>query len=389
MAAFWRVSRRRRPIVIGLPLAALGLLAAVALAEGAVRWLAPQPPAMIRDSERGRPTERSYRWTSPDGEFDNEVQLNRDLFHDVDHPPGPRPGVQRVLVLGDSFAEVAQFPIDRAWWHIAGDVLAKQSGTPVEAINLGVGGAGTAKEWELLQRYGLQYHPTAAVLAFCLENDVFNNSAELEDKVHKRPFYRLVDGRLTLMPEADLDGLNHRAWLPLWRTSHLYRLIARRWYITREAERQMLAGGGFPLYRQVYLRTPPPAWDEAWNITRELLRAVKQSLAAQGASLLVVFVPAKEQVYPEDWEQALAANPAMRAMPWDLTGPNRRAEAICRELSIPHLDLTPLLTQKSRELGRLYFRHDLHWNEAGNRVVGEAVGAFLAAMTPSQKDGAQ
>ena len=70
--------------------------------------------------------------------------------------------------------------------------------------------------------------------------------------------------------------------------------------------------------------------------------------------------------------------------------------ALFGELGIAYLDLLPSLQETSHDGTSLYFAHDPHWNLTGNRLAGEAVGAFLAdtvlqigATTSPRTDGAR
>ena len=93
----------------------------------------------------------------------------------------------------------------------------------------------------------------------------------------------------------------------------------------------------------------------------------------------MVLIAAPEQVYPVDWEQTVAANPAMQALTWDLEAPNRRLNEFLTEASIPYLDLLPVFRAVAAEpdAPRLHFRHDQHWTEAGHRLAAETIHDFL------------
>ena len=132
----------------------------------------------------------------------------RDREHDIAKPPG----VLRVAVLGDSYAEAMQLPMAQAFWAVLERELAgcgALDGRPVEVINFGVSGYGTAQELLTLRHDAWRYDPDLVVLAFLTGNDVRNNSRGL-DGDPDRPYFVERDGRL--VPD---EGFRERFPSPL------------------------------------------------------------------------------------------------------------------------------------------------------------------------------
>jgi hypothetical protein len=101
----------------------------------------------------------------------------------------------------------------------------------------------------------------------------------------------------------------------------------------------------------------------------------------RGSKLAVVLIAAPEQLYPVEWEQTVAANPALQQLNLDLESPNRRLGQFLESAGIPTLDLLPVFRAAAAqpETPRLHFRHDQHWTEAGHRLAAEAIHKFVLA----------
>ena len=125
-------------------------------------------------------------------------------------------------------------------------------------------------------------------------------------------------------------------------------------------------------------------------------------LAARGARLLVVYIPSKEHVYwsriwdPEDVNAILERTVTVTLsegnhgflqwepsyLDFDTFNANHNAqerlfEDMAREAGIEFLNLTPLFWQEAIRRGELYNYMDLHWNQAGNQLVADAVAGVV------------
>src|SRR5919109_1487955 len=129
------------------------------------------------------------------------VQVNTEGRRDVEHSVAKPPGVYRIALLGDSYAEAMQVEREHTFWARLPDELRAcgfQPGKRIEVLNFGVSGYGTAQEYLLLGSVAMRYHPDMVLLQFTNGNDVRNNSAALEDE-KARPFFKFrPDGSLRL-----------------------------------------------------------------------------------------------------------------------------------------------------------------------------------------------
>jgi hypothetical protein len=92
-------------------------------------------------------------WRQREGQ--TYIKISSAGLRDREHAQVKPPGTLRVAVLGDSFAEASQVPLEAAFWAGAEQRLqdcAALGGRRVEMINFGVSGFSTARELITLRR---------------------------------------------------------------------------------------------------------------------------------------------------------------------------------------------------------------------------------------------
>src|SRR6266487_1909597 len=133
-------------------------------------------------------------WSRSDGEA--YIRINIDRLRDREHSKAKPLGTVRIAVLGYSFAEAAQVPLEATFWaHLERELTASHAfgQRRVEVLNFGVSGYGTAQELLTLRHRAWSYSPDIVLLAFFPGNDVRNNSKVLEPE-KLRPFFVIRDG---------------------------------------------------------------------------------------------------------------------------------------------------------------------------------------------------
>ncbi len=367
--------RKQTIAKVGLLLA--GTLIGLGLAEIGVRLAAPQPlgPARKETPRLGlrlNPDDSSRTVTE---EFDVIVRTNSAGYHDVEHSRAKPEGTFRIVVLGDSFVEAVQVTTEENLCRLLEAELAPDR--PVEVINLGVAGSGTAAEYLRLKDEGLAYAPDLVVLVFTVTNDVYNNSPDLEVKKNK-PFFTLTgEGQLqrfTPPPEQPQEADDGGLLVALARRSHLLRLVLR----AQAARRHLDDGAGVPIDYYVFAENGTPVWDDAWSVTEALLGASAESARAGGAGFVLVVVPDRLQLQDDLWERAVDGYPGMADLSWDRAEPNERLEAICARQQLDCLDLLPPFAQHLAAGGEpLHFAIDGHLNAEGHRRTARLLAAHL------------
>ena len=386
------MSSARGRLLGGLVLALFGAAMALVVLEVGVRALHLVPDRFWRpDAKLGTALipGASGWWTQEEHEFFVPVHINdagrRDLDRALDKPAD----ALRVMLLGDSFVEALQVPIEQTFARGLEQKLAAAIGRPVEVVSMGVSGYGTASEYLWYREVGRRFHPDIVLLSFYPGNDVRNNSPTLEPTL--KPVYA-ADGSLDHVNggKGAEDGggrglLNRSAAyqyirkLVLTRQPALAERLADWGVLKREALRPVPMESGVPVDYWVFASQPPPEWQDAWAHTEALLSAFKDAVTADGATFVVMVVTAREQIYPDDWAQLQATYPAMHDVQWDLNGPERRVLSWCALNDVRCVPLSPAFVAARDASPRLHWHFDGHWTPAGHALAAETMAEALRA----------
>ena len=170
-----------------LLLVGLGVALPILLTEGAVRVVDIAPPSDLQPPlwsphpylgwfhvpNQAGTVYSEYR------EFEAPVRINarglRDREIGYDNPAA----AFRVLVLGDSFAEALQVPLETTFAKQMEGMLNSPE-RPTEVINAGVGGWGTDQEAIFFAVEGFRYQTDVVLLFIFPHNDVLNNYQPFE-----------------------------------------------------------------------------------------------------------------------------------------------------------------------------------------------------------------
>jgi lysophospholipase L1-like esterase len=141
----------------------ISVFAALAAAEGVLAW---EPIAR----RLGTPAELA-RWYN---RYDRLTRSNSNVFRFRSRYEDTRrrPGVRRVIALGDSFTWGYKIgSADSTWPALLEQQLAQPpDGLPTEVINMAINGFATGNEAEMLRRIGWQFEPDLVIVQW-LDND--------------------------------------------------------------------------------------------------------------------------------------------------------------------------------------------------------------------------
>ncbi len=371
----------------------LGLLAGLGAVEIAGRLaLGFDPPPAWAQAFAGEagyelhPGE-TYVYMSANGEFSTVVHHNSRGLRDVEHDLATPPGIFRVLLLGDSFAEAQEVLLEESFpRRMEGLLNETVAGTMrIEVINAGHSGLGTTQEYLYYQHEGRHYRPDLVLLGVYLGNDLIDNHEPLDRA--------WLGVRELEHPYLTPDGVLHQPGLTVhrrvlrWLRFHLYtaNLAARVWSrggragrITvgsppREAPKVGPEAQRVPL--GLYL--PPDAvWQDAWVVTGRIVVDLKASVEADGARLAAFVIPDRRQLGGPVWEAALAEMSNADRARADRDRPERAMVDLLKSAGVPTLDLLP--RYRAAPAG-LYFPRDGHLTVAGHAVTADALAAWLRA----------
>jgi hypothetical protein len=388
-----------RNFLVAALLAAGGTLAALAAGELALRAAGFYYPNFWLPDEltgsRLRPGMEA--WNRYEGEA--YVKINSQGLRDHEHSEAKPRGVYRIAVLGDSYAEALQVPVEDTFWWLLAKRLERcgfRPGERIEALNFGVSGYGTAQQLLTLRHRAWRYSPDLVLLAFFPGNDVRNNSKVLEPEKN-RPFFVLREGELVL----DRSFAAGRQFLETMRLAEsraalqdlrLYQLLRRvragqvelrhnapiAVAIADGAKVPPLAEAG--LDENVFRDATDPTWRDAWTITERLVLTMARETRARGARFVVAVLSSAGAVFPDPGlRQRYAAFLGVA----DLLNPEARMRRLGEEHGIEVIALAPEM-QRHAELTGTYLHGFAgsklgfgHWNQAGHALSAELMAEHL------------
>jgi hypothetical protein len=353
------------------------------------------------------------------------IQINSEGLRDREHAKQKPPNTLRIALLGDSYAEALQVPLEDAFWVVLEQRLqgcrAFTGGRRVELINFGVSGYGTAQELLTLREKVWDYSPDIVLLAVTTNNDITDNLRAFK-KTDEIPYFVYRDGQLTLddsFRRSRTFRLRHSTLSRAgrWLRDHLRvvqafheghyalknYLASRRAPVapvaappqTRDAANAPAAGA--PARAQdnaaavadelgidnlIYREPSDAAWLEAWRVTEGLLRLMRDEVRGRGARFIVTTLSNGVQVHPRP--EARAAFLA-RVGANDIFYPDARLKSLGEREGFPVLMLAPSLQQYAEQ--RQVFLHGFgrglgngHWNAEGHRVAGELLAQRICEL---------
>ncbi|MHB8068272.1 MAG: SGNH/GDSL hydrolase family protein [Desulfobaccales bacterium] len=308
--------------------------------------------------------------------------------NDREFSPRPKPGVLRILSLGDSFtagyrvgqketfSSLLEEWINRHYGKC--EVLVAQTEEPATALYY-------------LEHFGVKFHPDVVLLGITLGNDIAQNYLSL-DRNFVLP---LAQGDVRIErnnspPKAwsleeckiPADYLQPRTPLEQM-VAELGRWLRKRRLFCRLFQEDEPITSGWVWYPPrlfdpnnglgMYANPPPPEVAEAYQKLNRILEAFQIYCERRGIILVVQLFPQRYQVSSRDWERAVA-HYGLKASRFDFMGPNKKIQAFCRKHHIFLIDPTAALAADYARTGiNLYLpRGDMHWNREGHRVFFES-----------------
>ncbi len=285
----------------------------------------------------------------------------------IEHSLAKPPGTYRVVILGDSFAEAFQVPLEQS--------IAKQlekelnsclGGQRAEVINFAVGGYGTQQEILTYRLQAKQYSPDMVILLFYTGNDLYNNHPKLNPtNADAAPYF---DRPALAKPSALREG-----WAQINRHSHLARMISDIYYKARRNnsadERRRVQEFGENYMNKLAFSPPThPEMIHAWGSTEEALRVFPKEVTSK---FLLAVASSNFQVNPElDKRSGFLAFSGATELFY--------AEKRLAALGLPTLLLGPPMLEAAEAQGTYFhgFAGSLgsgHWNAEGHAMAAKLI----------------
>ncbi len=349
----------------------------------------------LSDPERGW-----KNWPDAEGWYRKEgkayIKINSEGLRDRNYPKIKPENTLRIAVLGDSFTLAAQVPLEKTYTSILEQQLTlceAFQGKKIEVINFGVDGYGTAQELLTLRQQVWDYQPDLVILAFFNGNDVIDNSKALENNYY-RPFFVYQNGDLILDNSFQDLGLEY--------SNRYFITIADRfpaWLVNRsrilqvvkkaelEAKKRNAVHHFNRLTAQVFQETQDKNWQEAWNITDDLIVIMQEEVEEKEADFLLLIIAAPIQVHPDPKERETYQ---IVLEVEDFNYPDTRLQALGEKHNFPVLSLTqPFLDYGTENQVCLHGFENSglctgHWNPQGHEFAAQLISQKLCQINPKQ-----
>ncbi|HEY5998000.1 MAG TPA: SGNH/GDSL hydrolase family protein [bacterium] len=299
------------------------------------------------------------------------------------------PGAQRVLFVGDSFVEGGLTP-DGETIPEGFEADLRRQGLYVEALNLGVSGAGLESELRLIVDAAPQLRPDILLLV------VYANDLPADVGVPRPRSFGTYPAWKPRFLEL-LAMARNREQLPWrwpWRMANFLQPVPspNNPWSDPEFERQfaehvsprvlaLMKSARFSPYRmggsqylETDLRTP---FD-----LRGALGGLREYLSRLGCRLLVVYIPERGTVtnYYQRFEREFSLGYPEGV---DMTGPayhlhRRLLREQCGDTGVPFLDLTDFIKREEDAGRHLYFDYDDHLSGPASSLAGGLVARWFA-----------
>lgn len=351
-------------------------------------------------------------WYRREGE--TYIRINSDGLRDTEHAKQKAENTFRIAVVGDSYAEALQVPLEKAFWKLLENKLQNcgaLGGRKIEIINFGVSGYGTAQELITLQQKVWEYSPDAILLAFTTNNDVTDNLRETK-RVNEIPYFVYRGDKLEL-DDSFLTNSTFR-----WRNSILGKAgvwmrdnlrVVQLGYQAQTALKSYLAKRSMQLIvptvtaqtesnnaaanrsetairaedvgveNMIYREPTDDVYREAWRVTEGLLREMNDEVKSRNAKFAVVTLSNSIQISPsrklrEDFMKKVGST--------DIFYPDRRVNSFGDRENITVYNLAPELQAYAEQNNKILhgFGENLgngHWNRDGHQVAAEILAPKL------------
>jgi lysophospholipase L1-like esterase len=351
------------PLKLGIALVA-ALIPCLA-AEVTLRLLAGPPDTQGLFTElsseieySGRPHARGFLGGVP-------VAFNEFGLRDREHTLAPAPGTIRILALGDSYTFGLGVPEELTYPRVTEALLNASRGDAVpaaEILNFGIPGYNTLHELEQLRQLGLAFHPGIVVVGFLFDDLALS-------AVQRRRLEATDPPGSTREPSGDGFGAALRSSISAGIVYMKQHSLLAAWAMPRLGvvlrPLGVMGVGSVGAYKYQFVESNPE-----WQRVRRALLEMNSLCEQHECRLVVVILPAmarfSESGYPiPEYHDAVSA--------------------FCRSADLSCLDLLPAFW--GLDGTQLWISPtDGHPNAQADRIIADALSAFLAPMLTPHAD---
>jgi hypothetical protein len=296
-----------------------GIAFALVIAEIGLRIVGISYPSFYQvDEYRGHALIPNFSdWWISEGK--GYVSINSDGLRDKEHSTTKPENTYRIAVIGDSFSEAIQVNAEETFWSAIAEKLPSCSalqGKKVEVINFGVGDYGTAQALMTLKHHVWKYSPDLVLLEIFTGNDIVNNSQALSPADRFSPFLKKENGQFKMdlsFKDTETyrrrDSFVRRFVFSVINHSRLLQVINEAKRVISLKKEASANSSAKPANNDIipaldfdanlYQEPQNKDWQEAWEVTEELIKQINTEVKSKNADFLAVTISNPPQVYPD------------------------------------------------------------------------------------------
>ncbi|PZV24205.1 MAG: G-D-S-L family lipolytic protein [Snowella sp.] len=379
-----------------------GIAFALVIAEIGLRIVGISYPSFYQvDEYRGHTLIPNFSdWWISEGK--GYVSINSDGLRDKEHSTTKPENSYRIAVIGDSFSEAIQVNAEETFWSAIAQQLPScpaLQGKKVEVINFGVGDYGTAQELMTLKHHVWKYSPDLVLLEIFTGNDIVNNSQALSPADRFSPFLKKENGKFKMdlsFKETETyrrrDSFVRRFVFSVINHSRLLQVIneakrvmnlkkeANRNLSTNPANDDIIPALDFDI--NLYQESQNKDWQEAWEVTEELIKQINTEVKSKNADFLAVTISNPPQVYPDLKIRDAAGTLRDRLSQLGATNlfyPDERIQKLGQKKGFTVFNLAKPMQEYADK--NQVFLHGFdntrmgvgHWNKQGHQLAGKLI----------------
>ena len=341
-----------RGLLINLSLIVISTLVALFLSEVALRLMGLKPLYVSPERDRFWKYDSLLGWAHEPGQegifetpqFRTVVRINENGLRDRRHSYERQSDVERILVLGDSFAWGYGVEESERFSQLL------EKSLDVEVINAGVSGYSTDQELLWYRSEGIKYETDLVILVLA-GNDVGDNDRQLVSTIYYKPKFVIEEGQLVPIgypvPRTSPQGrfvyaLSQRSALAYFLVQRYFDFLSLYGEIKANSDHANSSASGIS------------AKGEPFRLTMALIDEMRNIAEARKAKFVMVTTdrwwnhPSGESY--EDFINTLRA----------------KGFLVLDVESMPGFDPKVMLIPG-----------DGHWNQAGHEFVAEKIKAFI------------
>ena len=254
------------------------------------------------------------------------------------------------VAVGDSFTFGLGVNSSDSWVELLEKKMNK------DVVNMGVWGYGTIAEERTLEKYGMKLKPKLVIVGFAV-ND-FSDSYTFDTNLAGKK--QLKDSL------KDNIAIFRFLWETFGELKHDSEII-------RYSDDNL----SFVFWPQPAVDDINPNYEKVKlgeDLSKESFLRINKMAKENNATLVIVLLPAKEQVY---WHivKNYVSNPEQYTYDYPIDAMN----SFCAESNLNCLDLRQAFNERALKGEKLFFYIDSHYEENGNKLVADEVHKYLVS----------